>query len=137
MAIKLKPKSFGPVFAMFDGTKITGYAFGDPSQATPYLPIQTPVDTLLASLAYCIVLSVEWVASEIDAKLHPFIVKVTGIKTLDLPGRVEKMYITIIGQLVEDPSVAERIMQRAKSICTVSNTLSCEVSISTEPAADV
>ena len=49
MTIKLKSKLFGPVYALFDGTEITGYAFGDPSQATPHPPIQSPVDTLLAS----------------------------------------------------------------------------------------
>jgi uncharacterized OsmC-like protein len=133
MAIRLKPKSFGPVFALYNGSKITGYAFGDPSNSTPYPSTQTPIDTLLTSLAYCIVLSAELAAGENNTKLNPFIIKVSGIKALDLPSRIEKMNITILGQLVEDSSVAERIMQRAKSICTVSNTLSCEVSIATEP----
>ena len=63
MAIRLKPKSFGPVFALYNGSKITGYAFGDPSNSTPYPSTQTPVDTLLTSLAYCIVLSAELAAS--------------------------------------------------------------------------
>jgi uncharacterized OsmC-like protein len=136
MALKLKPKSFGPVFALFDGTETTRFAFGDPSNATPHVPIQTPVDTLLASLAFCIVKSVIWAADQQAATLQPFIVKVTGAKAPDLPGRVEKMHITIIGTLVEDGSFAEKIVKQAKSICTVSNTLNCDVTVSTEPAAD-
>ena len=64
-------------------------------------------------------------------------VKVTGIKAPDLPGRVETMHITIIGTLAEDASLAARMVRQAKSVCTVSNTLNCEVTILTEPAADV
>lgn len=137
MAILLKPKLFGPIFAMFDGTEITGYAFGDPAQPTPHLPIKTPVDALLASLACCIVLSIEWAASQNKATLQPFMVKVTGLKAPNLPSRVEKMHVSIISKVVEDVFLTEKIIEQAKSICTVSNTLNCEVTISIETAADV
>ena len=137
MAINLKPKLFGPVFATFDGTEITGYAFGDQSQATPYLTTKTPVDALLASLAYCIVVSIEWAANQNKATLQPFMVKVTGIKAPDLPSRIEKMHVSIISAVVADVFLAEKIVGEAKSICTISNTLNCEVSISVETEADV
>ena len=137
MSVKLKPKLFGPIFAMFDGNEITGYAFGHPSQATTHLPIKTPVDTLLASLAYCIVVSIEWAASQNEATLQPFMVKVTGIKAPDLPGRIERMHVSIISAVVEDTLLAEKIVEQAKSICTVSNTLNCEVTILIETAPDV
>lgn len=137
MALRMKPKSFGPVFALFDGTDNIQFAFGDPSELTPHPPSQTPVDTLLASLAACIVKSVQMAANQHDATLKSFMVKVTGNKTPDLPGRVEKMQITIIGQLVDDGSLAQKLVKQAKAMCTVSNSLNCTVTIATQAAADV
>jgi uncharacterized OsmC-like protein len=136
MNVKTKPKTFGPVFAFFDGSETPRYASDPASEKSLHPPVGTPVDMLLASLAYCIVKSVEWAAKDHKSSLHSFAVKVTGTKALDLPGRVEKMEIIIIGNLVDDSAVAGQIVKLAKSICTVSNTLNCAVLISTEPAAD-
>ena len=96
MALKVKPKTFGPVFVMFDGVDGIQYALSDPSDAGPCPPTQTPVDTLIASLGSCIVKSVQWSAGQRNVALTPFTVKVVGIKAPALPGRIEKMDITII-----------------------------------------
>ena len=137
MVLRMKPKSFGPVFALFDGTDNIQFAFDDPSEATPHPPSQTPVDTLLASLASCIVKSVQLAASQHNATLKPFMVKVTGNKAPDLPGRVEQMQVMIIGQLADDGSLAQKLVKQAKAICTVSNSLNCTVTIATQDAVDV
>ncbi|MEH6526788.1 MAG: OsmC family protein [Sneathiella sp.] len=133
MALKVKPKSFGPVFVIFDGMDGIQYAHTDPSNTSPYPPTNTPVDTLIASLGSCIVKSMQWSADQHKVSLNPFMVKVVGIKAPVLPGRIEKMDITILGSLVDDEELAPRIVRQAKSICTVSNTLNCEVEIFFEP----
>ena len=137
MTVRMKPKTFGPVFAFYDRSETVCYAADLVSEQSPHPPAGSPVDMLLVSLAYCIVKSVEWAAKDHKASLHPFAVKVTGTKALDLPGRVEQMDLTIIGDLVDDSVVAEKVVKRAKSICTVSNTLNCAVTVAMEPAADV
>lgn len=134
MVLKVKPKMYGPVFVMFDGTDGIQYAYSDPSDASPCPPTQSPVDTLIASLGSCIVKSVQWSAGQRKVALNPFTVKVVGAKAPDLPGRIEKMDITIIGNLVDDETLIPRIVKQAKSICTVSNTLNCEVAITVEAA---
>ena len=137
MIIRMKPKAFGPVLAFYDGSETVCYATDLVSEKSPHPPAGSPVDMLLASLAYCIVKSVEWAAKDHKASLHPFAVKVTGTKALDLPGRVEQMDLTIVGDLVDDTAKADQITAMAKSICTVSNTLNCPVTVTREPAGDV
>lgn len=129
MDSKLKPKVFGPVFVTFDGKDEIQYALSDPSDISLYPPISSPVDTLIASLGSCIVKSVQWSADQRKVKLNPFTVTLTGTKALDLPGRVERIDVEITGNLVDDSALVPRIVKQAKSICTVSNTLTCEVSV--------
>jgi len=135
MTIRPKPKTFGPVFANFDGTQTVQYTDAT-SERSPHLPEGTPVDMLLASLAYCMIKSAEWAAKDHGATLQPFAVKVTGTKALDQPGRIEVMNVTLIGDLVDDPASARQIVKLAKAICTVSNTLNCEVIVTAEPSND-
>jgi len=134
MTIKLKAKTFGPVFAFFDTSDVVQYASTEISLRTPHPPAGTPVDMLLASLAYCMVKSAEWAAQNQGASLLPFSVKVTGTKAPDLPGRIELMEVTLIGKLVDDAATAQQIVNLAKNTCTVSNTLNCEITVATELA---
>ncbi len=129
MTLKVKPKSFGPVFVFFDGSADLRYAYGDASDTSPHPPAGSPVDTMIASLGSCIARSVEWAAGQRNVPLNPFQVKVVGTKSPELPGRVEKAEITIIGNLVDDAALAARILAQAKTICTVSNSLNTEVEI--------
>lgn len=131
MTVTPKPKSFGPIFASFDGTETVLYSDAT-SDRSPHPPDGTPIDMLLASLAYCLVRSVEWAAKDQGAALHPFSVKVLGAKAPNQPGRIEVMTVTLIGDLVDDPTTARQIVKMAKAICTVSNTLNCEVIVATE-----
>ena len=131
MTLTAKPKSFGPIFASFNGTQTVHYCDAT-SERSPHPPDGTPVDMLLASLAYCMVRSVEWAAKSQDVVLHPFSVKVMGRKAANLPGRVEVMTVTLIGDLVDDPNTASEIVKIAKGLCTVSNTLTCEIIVTME-----
>ncbi|WP_380057887.1 OsmC family protein [Falsihalocynthiibacter sp. SS001] len=133
MAVKLKPKSFGPVFVLYDSTDTLRYAYGDPSEATEYPPVNSPVDTLLASLASCIAKSIEITAASQKASLRPFTVQVDGAKSTDLPGRLAKAHITVIGDFVDDEEQLQKIVKQAKAICTVSNSLTTEITIETTP----
>ncbi|MFK7836610.1 MAG: OsmC family protein [Sulfitobacter sp.] len=132
MTIRPKPKTFGPLFAHFDGTQTVQYTNAT-SAPSPHLPEGTPVDMLLASLAYCMIKSAEWAAKDQGVTLQPFVVKVTGTKALDQPGRIERMDVTLIGDLVEASALAGTIVKQAKAICTVSNTLNCKITVTTEP----
>lgn len=132
MAPEFKPKVFGPLFVTFDGVDGIQYAMSDLSDLKPHPPAGSPVDTLIASLGSCIVKSVQWSASQRKVTLNPFTVKLIGTKSVDLPGRIEHMHVTISGNLVDDKELVPRIVKQAKSICTVSNTLNCEVTIAVD-----
>lgn len=132
MTLKMKPKTFGPVFVDFDGDETVQFAYGDPTELSSSPPLNSPVDTLLASLGYCIVASIQWAAGERNLELNPFMVEISGIKALDQPGRVEKIDSMVIGQVVDDAGLSERILKQAKAICTVSNTLNCEVTLTSK-----
>ena len=131
MTVKTKTKSFGPVFASSDGTQTVLYSDATLDRSS-HPPDGTPIDMLLASLAYCMVRSVEWAAKDQGAALQPFSVKVLGAKAPNQPGRIEVMTVTLIGDLVDDPTTARQIIKMAKAICTVSNTLNCEVIVAME-----
>lgn len=132
MTLKIKPKSFGPILVGLDAEDNIQYAEGNLSDFGPYPPSQSPVDTLIASLGSCIVRSVQWAADQRKINITPFTVRLVGTKSIELPGRVAQINITIIGDLVDDEALANRIVKQAKSICTVSNSLNSEVTIKLE-----
>ena len=130
MALNTIPKTFGPVFVEFDGLDSVQFALTDPTHLSEHPATNTPVDILLASVGYCIVKSVQWVAGQRKVNLNAFSVEVIGTKALDAPNRLEKINTTIIGQIVDDAQLSQRILQQAKAICTVSNSMNCDVSLS-------
>ena len=133
MKTKLKPKSLGHVLAFSAPTNEGQYAITEVSEGTPHVSPASPVEMVLAVLAFCMVKSVEWAAKDQGERLLPFPVTVAGTKALDLPWRVEVMEVTLFGGLVEDATATLHIAKLAKSICTVSNTLNCEISLTLEP----
>lgn len=133
MALKIKPKSFGPVYVSFDGEDAIQYAHTDPAEASHAPPTHTPVDTLIASLGSCIVKSMQWSANQNKVALNPFTLKLVGTKAPVLPGRIEVMDITILGQPIAEEDLIPRLVEQTKAYCTVSNTLNCEVTITVDP----
>lgn len=129
MVLNAKPKKFGPVYAASGDSDAITYAYRDPARSSPHPPVQSPVETMLAALAACIVKSLRWSAGQHDTAVRPFTVQVDGLKAMDDPSRVETITITVIGQFVEDTTKADVILAQAKSVCTVSNTLNAEITL--------
>ena len=132
LALNKTPKIFGPVFVEFDGLDSVQFALADLTQLSDRPAIDTPVDVLLASVGHCIIKSIQWAANQREVNLNAFSVEIIGTKALDTPNRLAKIDIAIIGQIVDDAELSQRILQQAKAICTVSNTLNCDVTLSTE-----
>lgn len=128
--MELKPKLFGPIRAEYDGSDTIKFTHSKQSGPEMSFAANSPVDTLLASLGHCIVMSVQWSAAQRKIDLQPFKVEVLGTKALDEPGRLKKIDVAVIGPFVDDAGLGERILKQAKAICTVSNSLNCDVTVS-------
>lgn len=125
--VTFKPKQFGPVFVMFDGAETVSFAQDDPAQAQESPPRASPVVTLMVSVGHCLVESIRIIARREHMTLQPFMISVRGEKALDLPGRLKTIRSAVIGHPVADPGQAADLVTEAKGICTVSNTLNCEI----------
>ncbi|WP_226625334.1 OsmC family protein [Alloyangia pacifica] len=123
MALKLRPKRFGPVSVLFAPEGPVRFVSGEGAEPLPHPPYDKPVLTLMASVAHCLVESLRIVAKREDVALPAYAIKVTAEKSLDAPGRIESMVCRIEGELPEE------MLREAKSICTVSNTLNCKITL--------
>ena len=129
MEIKLKPKTFGPVFIHTDQQRTIRYGRSDDSVDQVAPPTDSPADTLLFSLGACIAISLQMQAEKNEITLDAFQVQVTSKKAEDLPNRFDCFEVLIPRSIFEDPEFAESLLSSAKSICTVSNTLNAEVTL--------
>ena len=111
MNIGLKTVSL--VVAFNDGSGTAKYCSVLASKQSLHPPAGSPVDMLLASLAYCMVKSVEWAAKDQNSSWHPFAVKVTGTKAPNLLGRIEQMDAIFMSRLVDNSVVAVKIVKSA------------------------
>jgi len=132
MKIRQKPKSFGPVYISVDDEGILnfGESLDQVGQVTP--DISSPAVSLLYSLGSCIAISIQMAASKENIFLQPFHVKVRSEKAEDLPSRFGTFQVWVSDQFTEDKQQTKKLLQLAKSICTVSNTLNAEVHVSLE-----
>lgn len=128
--MQLKPKLFGPIWAEYDGSDTVKFTHSKQSGPDMSFAKNSPVDTLLASLGHCIVMSIQWAAAQRKIDLMPFKVEVLGTKALDELGRLQKIDVAVLGSFVDDTGLSERILKQAKAICTVSNSLNCDVTVS-------
>ncbi|KIC34179.1 OsmC family protein [Leisingera sp. ANG-M7] len=129
MALKVKPKRYGPVFVIFDGGAALRYASSAGADSSPYPPAGSPVETMLAALGACIVRSLEWTAGRQKLQLPPFQVRVAGVGAPELPGRLETAEVTVICRLSDDAALAGQIVAQVKSACTVSNSMNSVVTV--------
>jgi uncharacterized OsmC-like protein len=125
--VTIKPKQFGPVFVKFDGADMVSFAQDDPAQAQESPPRGSPVATLMIAVGHCLVESIRIIARREQMALQPFMISVRGEKALDLPGRLKTIRCAVIGHPVADAEQAAALVAEAKGICTVSNTLNCEI----------
>jgi uncharacterized OsmC-like protein len=126
MAIKLKPKTVGPILVKSSGSDVL-YSFDDPESLTPAPPAQFPSHTLMASLGACYLVSMKRVAEQKAIQLPSFTIEITSISSTDLPIRIAQMKVVISGLQLEDQALSDEIVKKAKSMCTVGNTLNCEI----------
>lgn len=123
MAIKVKPASYGPVKATLnkEGGLLFSSADGEFS-TTPSL--DSPAVTLLYSIASCMVLSLQMVAKRKKIEIGSFSFEVIGHKGTELPAHFAHYEIALSRDVHSDFDVAEKLLKDAKSICTISNSLS-------------
>ena len=127
MTIKIKPKSFGPVFVSIDEGRTVRYgtAADSVSQLSP--PAATPAECLLFSLGSCVAISLHMAAEQKKTPLRPFQIGISSRKAEDLPNRFGYFEVVVSGNITNDAKLSEELLKKAKSICTVSNTLNAEI----------
>lgn len=134
MAIKLKPKHFGPLHMKkerpdsFTYTTNSGYKARTGASAST--AIAAPSDLIMAALASCIGISLEMAAQSMKVDPGEIDIVINGSKALDLPNRFGSFTATVHLEKIDDEDLAARLLKHAKQICTVSNTLNAEVSVS-------
>lgn len=134
MALKLRPKRFGPVHVRFDGAGGVTFATDAEGPGQPYPPYDKPVLTLMASVGHCLVESIRIIAERENVALRPFVISVAAEKSIDLPGRLQTLSCRVQDTLADDPRVVQALVMQAKSICTVSNTLNSAITVELVPA---
>jgi uncharacterized OsmC-like protein len=134
MAIRLKPKFFGPLTLQtrepgsFSYTTNQGYTASTGSSASS--ESATPSDLIMASLASCIAISLEMAAQKMKIETGRIAVEIDAAKALDLPSRFGRFNAIVQLEKVEDDALANKLIKQAKEMCTVSHTLNAEVEIS-------
>ena len=101
-----------------DGAPLAGLAFDQ----------LTPVELLLIAVGNCFALSCHAAMAARQLARVPLEVRVTGTKALQLPSRLATIDVRIAFSGQVPPAEAEAIAAHAKRLCTVSNTLSTELS---------
>ena len=129
MAIKIKPKSFGPVFVSIDEARTVRYGTSVDSVTQVAPPVASPADCLLFSLASCVAISLQMAAEQEHMVLAPFQLEATSRKAEDLPSRFGSFEVTVPRSIAKDKATCEKLLKKAKRICTVSNTLNAEIEV--------
>ncbi|MDD7912080.1 OsmC family protein [Pseudovibrio exalbescens] len=140
MAIKIKPKSFGPLTLSSNGdgsyTTTTDAGNVSLSGAPATAEVSAPYDLIMAALGSCVGVSLEMAAKQ--KKLEPGNIDITvnAAKAEDLPSRFGRFDVTVALDGIEDDEVALGLLNLAKEMCTVSNTLNAEITLSLHRDAD-
>ncbi|WP_116475251.1 OsmC family protein [Zobellella maritima] len=123
MGIKVKPSSYGPATAHLDENGVIRFCLND-SELTATPSLDSPAVTLLYSIASCMVLSLQMVSKRKKIEIQPFSFEVTAHKGSELPARFAHYDIVLSRNVHEDQEVAKKLLKDAKSICTISNSVS-------------
>lgn len=133
MAIRLKPKVYGPLRLKSDRPGHFTYITEAGNEAHAGAPATSsraqPSDLVMAALASCIAISLEMVGREMKIDPGTIDIVVEGAKATDLPHRFARFNLTVHLDDLADQQVAARLLDQAKKICTVSNSLNSEVVI--------
>ena len=131
MAVRLKPKFYGPLHLDRDGPGCFTYTTDAGYQASSGVPASTalapPSDLIMAALASCIAISLEMAAQEMKIDPGAIEIVINGEKARELPHRFARFDVTVCLEDIEDEDLALKLLNQAKQICTVSNSLKSEV----------
>jgi uncharacterized OsmC-like protein len=134
MAIRLKPKHFGPLNLKTEGqgsfTYNTDAGYKARTGAPASTEIASPSDLIMAALASCIGVSLEIAAKKLKIEPGEIDIAINASKALDLPSRFGHFTAVVHLEKISDEDLATRLLKEAKEMCTVSNTLNAEVSVS-------
>lgn len=135
MAIRIKPKSFGPVHLAMAADGTITYPATAGSRDAASLAAASPAELILYSLAACIAISLRLAAEQKGVALRPFRVRAVSHKAEDLPSRFGRFEVEVVDEFTDRDDLAAELLQMAKARCTVSNTLNATTTV-TRVAAD-
>ncbi|WP_048649285.1 OsmC family protein [Nitratireductor soli] len=127
MAIRIKPKTYGPYTTAIGPGKIIHVATAPNQTVAITSPgtedAGTPVDFLVSALGACLALSFHHAAQEMKIDVGTVSVEVGARKAEDLPDRVGSYTAVVTLDTVPDAEQSAELIKRAKARCTVSNSL--------------
>lgn len=134
MAFRLKPKFFGPLTLRTEDSSSFSYTtkegYSAPTGPAISSKSATPSDLIMAALASCIAISLEMAAQQMKVELGNIDIEIKAAKALDLPSRFGSFTAVVQLEKVREETLAARLLQHAKEMCTVSNTLNAEITLS-------
>lgn len=133
MAIRLKPKTYGPLVARLNGGRVTVQSA--PTQvlaisSPPGDDAASPVEILLTAVGSCLAISIAMAADQMKLDVGQVEVSTSGTRALDLPHRVGQIEAAVTLERVPDGDTAKQLLKRGKELCTVSNSLNVPVELS-------
>ena len=112
MAIKLKPKFYGPLHLDRNGPGSFIYTTDAGYQASSGAPASTalapPSDLIMAALASCIGISLEMAAQEMNIDPGEIGIVINGEKARDLPHRFARFDAKVCLEDIKDTNLARR-----------------------------
>ncbi|EKF17601.1 OsmC family protein [Nitratireductor pacificus] len=127
MAIRIKPKTYGPFTTAIGEGKIIRVATAPAQTVAITSPSTdeagTPVDFLVSALGACLALSFHHAAQEMKIDVGTVSVDVSAHKAQDLPDRVGSYEAAVTLDTVPGVEQCAELIKRAKARCTVSNSL--------------
>jgi len=133
MAIRLKPKTYGPLVARLDSGRVTVQSA--PAQvlaisSPPGDDAASPVEILLSAVGSCLAISIAMAAEQMKLDVGRIDVSTGGTRALDLPHRVGRIEAAVTLERIPDEDTAKQLLKRGKELCTVSNSLNVPVELS-------
>ncbi|MDN2567049.1 OsmC family protein [Aquibium sp. A9E412] len=133
MALKFKPKTYGPFSTRFaeDGSVTVATA---PQQTValaspPTAEAGSPVDFLLAALASCLAISLAYAARQMALDTGEITVSAGASKAEDPPARLAGYTIEVGFEKTPGEEACAQLLARGKALCTVSNSLAAPVTL--------
>ncbi|MCR4268356.1 OsmC family protein [Nitratireductor sp. ZSWI3] len=127
MAIRIKPKTYGPFTTAIGPGKIVRVETAPKQTVSITSPsiedAGSPVDFMVSALGACLALSFHHAAQEMKIDVGTVSVEVSGKKAEDLPDRVGSYTALVSLDIVPEEAQCAELIKRAKARCTVSNSL--------------